>query len=378
MKPLKFLKNLSGKRVLLRVDLNSNVINGKVAESDRIRAHSETIKFLLKEKAKVVVIAHQGSPGERDFISLKQHAKLMNKYVRVKFVRDIIGKKAIKEIKNLKYGEAILLENIRFLKEEFKPEKKNRLVKNLAPWFDLYVNDAFSICHRNQTSIVSFPKVLPHAIGFVMGEELRNIKRLKSKMRNCLFILGGKKTKDVLSLIRNKKILTTGKLSLLALKAQGYRLGKEDELLKDDSPLIPLIKENMSHLKVPVDLAISDDGRKDIPIEHFPKRYPVWDIGKKTIEIYKKEIKKLKKNQAIFFKGSTGVFEYVEFDLGTKEILKAIANSKAFSVIAGGQSTDALNKFHIDKKKFDYVSLSGGALIKYLAGEKLVGLEVLR
>ncbi len=367
--------NLKDKAVLLRVDFNSNVVKGKVLESDRIKAHSETIKFLLNKKAKVVILAHQGSPGEKDFTSLKKHSKFLNKYVKVKFVKDIIGKKAIKKIKNLKSGEALLLENIRFHKDEFNPKKSNKLVRGLAHWFDYYVNDAFSISHRNQTSVVSFPKVLPSAIGLVMEEELKNIEKLKSKLKNCLFILGGKKSKDVISLVNKKNIIATGKFSFLCLIAKGYNLGKENELLKKDMNLIPKIKKNLKNIKVPVDLAISDGGRKDIDVEHFPKRYPVWDIGDDTIENYKKEIKKAK---AIFFKGSPGIFEYRGFDHGTRELLEAVSKSKAFSVIAGGQSSDAIKEFRIDKKKFGYVSLSGGSLVKYLAGEKLPGLIALQ
>lgn len=373
MKSIKDL-NLKDKKILLRVDLNSDVHKGRIIESDRIKAHAETIKFLLKKKARVVILAHQGSKGEKDFVSLKKHSKYLNKYVKVRFIKDIIGKKAIREIKNLKSGRALLLENVRFLKEEFKPGK-NKFVKNLAPCFDYYVNDAFSISHRNQTSIVSFPKILPSAIGLVMEKEIKNLEKLKSKLKGCLFILGGRKSRDVISLINNKNIITTGKLSFLCLIAKGYNLGKENELLKKDLPLIPKIKKNLKNIKTPVDLAISERGRKDISIEQFPKKYPILDIGKETIENYKKEIKKAK---AIFFKGSPGMFENKGFELGTRELLKAIANSKAFSVIAGGQSSDALNMFKINKKRFGYISLSGGSLVKYLAGEKLVGLEALR
>lgn len=367
--------NLKDKVVLVRVDLNSDVVKGKVLESDRIKAHSETIKYLLNKGARVVILSHQGTPGEKDFTSLKKHSKFLNKYVKVKFVKDIVGKKAIKAIKNLKSGNALLLENIRFHKAEFKPKGSNKLVRGLAHWFDYYVNDAFSISHRNQTSVVSFPKVLPHAIGLVMEEELKQIKKLKSKLKNCLFILGGKKSKDVISLINNKNVLTTGKLSLLCLMAKGHNLGKENQLLKKDMSLIPKIKKNLRNIKTPVDLAINFGGRRDLSVKQFPEKYPVWDIGKETIENYKKEIEKAK---AIFFKGSPGMFEHKGFELGTRELLKAVAESKAFSVIAGGQSSDAIKEFHINKKRFGYVSLSGGSLVKYLAGEKLVGLEALK
>lgn len=366
---------LKNKSVLLRIDINSDMRNGKIVESDRIKEHSKTIKLLLKKKAKVVILAHQGSPGNRK--TLEKHYKLMKNYLgkNLKFVDDILGKRAVKAIRNLDHGQALLLENVRFLEEEFKPGKNNRLVMNLAPWFDYYVNDAFSICHRNQTSIVGFPKVLPSAIGPVLQEELENSQKIKSKLKDCLFILGGAKSKDLIPLIKNKT-LSTGKLSLLVLMAYGYKLGKDDERMKEDKKLISQIKKNLKHIKGPVDLAINFNGeRKEIDIEDLPVNHEIWDIGKDTIKEYKKEIKKA---EVIFFKGSPGLFQEKGFGLGTEEILKAIAKSKAFSVIAGGQSSDAIKMFNINRKKFNYVSLSGGALVSYLAGKKLPGLEALK
>ena len=207
-----------------------------------------------------------------------------------------------------------------------------------------------------------------------MEEELNNIQKLK--LRNCLFILGGKKTEDLIPLLKNKKILTGGYLSLLALIAKGHNLGRENKILKSQMKLIPKIKRYISHMEVPVDLAINVRGkRRVLKLDEFPQKYPVWGLGKKTVELYKKEVKKAK---MIFFKGSLGKFQDKEFELGTKEILKTIANSKAFSVIAGGQSSDAIKQFKINKNKFNYVSLSGGSLVYYLAGKKLPGLEALK
>jgi len=144
--------DLSGKKVLLRIDINSAVFKRKVVESDKIKAHSKTIKELVKKNARIVVLAHQGRPRERNFISLKQHAKILNKYVKIKFVDDVLGKKALNAIKKLKNKEVLLLENTRFLKEEFKPSTKNKFVKTFLDLeFDYYVNDAFSVSHRNQT-----------------------------------------------------------------------------------------------------------------------------------------------------------------------------------------------------------------------------------
>ena len=368
--------SLSGKRVLLRVDLNSSIHNGKVVESDRIKEHAKTINFLLNKKAEVVILSHQGNPGNRDCVSLEQHTRILNKYVKVKFVPEVIGKKAWKEISSLKSGKALLLENVRYLKSEFEPSSNNDFVNFMKEiGFDYYVNDALSICHRNQTSIVSFPKVFPSAIGLVFEEELRNAKKIKSKLKHCLFILGGAKSKDLLPLLKHK-VLTGGRLSIVALKAKGFNLNKENGLDSEDIKLIPQIKKHLKNIEIPVDLAISIKGkRKEIYLDELPVKYPVYDIGRETIEIYKDEIRKAK---AIFFKGSPGLFQYPAFSLGTREILKAIASSKAFSVIAGGQSSDAIKQFKINPKKFDYISLSGGALVKYVSGEKLVGLSALQ
>ena len=164
--------NFKNTHVLLRTDLNSTIISGKVQDSERIKEAAITINELKRKKAKIIILAHQGQPGENDFTSLRQHAKLLNKYAKVKFVQDIIGKRAKKAIQELKSGEALLLDNIRFVKDEFRPAKEsNKLIATLAPLANIYVNDAFSVCHRNQVSLVSFPKYLPSCIGRLLEKE---------------------------------------------------------------------------------------------------------------------------------------------------------------------------------------------------------------
>ncbi len=373
MKTLENL-NLNRRKILLRIDVNSPLNGNKVVETPRFKAHAEAIKKLMEKNAKIVILAHQGSKGKKDCISLKQHSKILNKYTKVKFINDIIGKRAIKEIYNIKNGQVLLLENIRFLKEEFNPSLKNRVVNVLSPLFDYYINDAFSVMHRSQTSIVSFPKIMKNAIGPNAYQELKSADKIKNKIKNCLFILGGNKFDISLLINKNNKILTTGIISLIALQVKGYNLGKIYDYLKKYSEIRNLIKKSINNIKTPTDLALNVNGkRKEISLDELPTKYEIWDIGKQTVNEYKKEIKKAK---TIFFKGVCGMEQYKNFSYGTKEILKSIAKSKAYTVIAGGSSAEAVDKYNL-RKKFGYVSLSGGALVHYLAGEKLPGLEVL-
>ncbi len=372
--------NFKGKLVLVRADLNCDFLNGKIIPSDRIKESAKTISELKKKKAKVVVIAHQGTPGKRDFISLKKHSKFLNKYVKIKFVKDILGKKAEKNIENLKSGEAILLENIRFEKDEFNPGKKNELLK-LVKYADFYVNDAFSVCHRNHSSITLFPKYLKSCAGRLLEKEVKALERLNIK--NCLYILAGAKPDDNLKLLKKeKKILVGGVFGQLCLIASGKELGKNNEkenknFIKNYDGTIKKIKRKLKIVKptLPVDYAVEvNKKRKEFPIDEFPTNYVIYDIGEKTQELFEREIKKAK---AIYMKGPVGFSAKKNFSKGTFRILKAISNSDAFSLIGGGTSSDAIRESEISRDKFDHISLSGGALLSYVAGEKLVGLEAL-
>ena len=362
--------NFKGKKVLLRIDLNSDYINKKIILNQRYKAHVKTIKELKNKSAKIILLAHQGRPNQKDFTSLKQHAKLLNKFVKVKFVNDIIGKKALREINDLKNGEVLLLDNVRKLKDEFKPSTKNKFVKTLAPLVDYYINDAHSNSHRNHTSMVSFAKVLPSGAGRVMEAELKALKKLKIK--NALYILGGAKPKDtVLLMNNNRRVLACGLFGQLCLISKNTNFGAQNKFLKNKLKIVK--KNKLRNVITPTDFAIKiNNKRKELNLEQFPSKYEIFDIGKNTIEKYKQEIKKAK---VIFMKGTAGECALKPFCKGTREILKAIEKSKAYSIIGGGHLSDAAAKFKI--KKIDHISLSGGALIEYIAGKKLPGLEAL-
>lgn len=377
---------LKRKRVLLRVDLNSPVINGKVILSDRIIEHVKTIKELCSKKAIVVILAHQGRKGDDDFISLKQHAKLLNRFVKVKFVDDIIGAKAINKIKSLKEGDALLLENVRFLEEETDNSKDNLFIKRLAPLFYLFVLDAFSVAHRAQASVTGFSKVLPSCLGRSAERELRFLSKIKS-MSDILYILAGAKIEENLLLmehtLKNKtnRILVAGLLGQLCLIASGVNLGAQNKFLEKKGlinfvpKLKKLIRRHRSKIEMPIDVAVKTKGkRRNVDVMDFPQDDEIFDIGKKTINKY---IRIIKKARVVFMKGPPGYYQEKQFRLGTIKIFNAVPK-KAFSVIGGGDTTTAMKFAGINKSRFTYASLSGGALSEYLAGRKLAGIEALK
>tara|TARA_Y100000310_G_C20563868_1_gene754471 strand:- start:16 stop:1125 length:1110 start_codon:yes stop_codon:yes gene_type:complete len=364
MKTLKTLR-VSGKTVLLRVDINSEIVKGKVQQSDRFRAAASTIKDLKKKGAKVIVLAHQGNGG-----SLKQHAKILNRLTKIKYVEDVIGSRAEKKISKLKPGSALLLGNVRSLREEFTP-RKNKMVKFFLDKVDIYVNDAFSVSHRKQTSVVSFAKYLPSAIGRTFELELKHAQLIKKK-KNILYILGGAKPEDNIFLLRGR-VLSTGVFSLLCLQSAGFKLGLEDKRLRKYRKLLNKIKRH-KNLGNPVDLGIELRGRKEISVDELPVNSRILDIGPETVKVYKKEIEKAK---IIFWKGLAGQCEDKKFCMGTKKLLKSLEKSSAYTIVAGGHSATEVDKLKINKKGFGYVSLSGGAMIHYISGKKLPGLLAL-
>tara|TARA_Y100000310_G_scaffold282789_2_gene304296 strand:- start:9175 stop:10302 length:1128 start_codon:yes stop_codon:yes gene_type:complete len=367
--------NLKGKVVLLRTDLNSDIKNKKLLKSEKIKQANITIKKLKSMNAKIVVISHQGKQGKDYFPDLKQHAKQLNKYVEIKFVDDIIGKKAERAISNLKSGEAILLDNIRKQPDEFKPDKNNKIIKFFKNKIDIYVNDAFSVCHRKHTSMLipRYVKIKSYA-GLLLEKEINGLKKIK--LKNCLYILGGAKPKDNVKLLGKNKILSCGLFGQVCFINKGKRLGEQEKYLKKGKYFIRISKNKLKKVQTPIDFAVKIKGRrKEINVDDFPSKYEIFDIGEDTIKIYAGEIKKAK---AIYMKGPAGDVAIKGFEKGTYSILRAIASSKAYSLIGGGHLSDAIEKSKINKKKFNHISLSGGALLNYIAGEKLPGLEALK
>jgi phosphoglycerate kinase len=393
--------DLEGKTVLLRADLNSpyNKEEKKIEDCERIREHAKTIQFLIEKRAKVVVLAHQGRKGDEDFTSLEQHSELLSKHVgkKVKFVDDVIGEKALQEIKNLREGEALLLDNVRLLDEETQeksPEEhsKGKLVQTLAPLADFFVQDAFSASHRSHASIVGFSPVLPTIAGKVMERELKSVEKALEALGINVFILGGAKPDDCLDimefLFKNKpecieKVLACGTVGEIFLAAKGYDLGIPTVKFfeqKGFMKLIPqarrLLENYELEIEIPTDVAFEENGkRKEINLKELPAESLILDIGSETIQRY---LEIIRSARTIVVKGPAGVYEKAGFEIGTKEILEATADSKAFTLIGGGDTGLAIEKLGIEKEKFSYISLGGGALITYLSGKPMPGIEALK
>jgi phosphoglycerate kinase len=391
--------DVQNKTVIVRVDFNSEIdLKTKKVTSDvRIRAHAEsTLKELAEKGAKVVVIAHQGRKGDPDYTTLKEHAAVLQSILDcpVKYIDDIFGDKAKTAIKNLHAGEVLVLENVRSWDGETKsgtPEQQSKtaLVQNLAPLADLFVNDAFSAAHRSHVSIVGFTPVLPSAAGRIMQRELTSLsKALEETEHPCVYVMGGAKADDSLEISKYvlgkgiaDYVLVGGVTSQLFLTAKGVNLGKPtmDYLAKKElTQFIPgikaLIEQYPGKVKLPLDIAVNKYGdRMELSDEELPTEYSIFDIGSKTVQSYTKLLLEAK---SIVVSGPMGVYENPQFNHGTKGILEAIAESKAFSLAGGGNTIAAIQEYGLTKK-IGYISTAGGALIEFLMGKKLPGVVAL-
>ncbi|MCR4335568.1 MAG: phosphoglycerate kinase [archaeon] len=386
--------DLKGKTVFIRTDLNSSVVEGRVVISSRLREHSKTIYALSEEGAKVVVLSHQGRPGEEGFISLKRHADHIRKFIDkpLKFVKweDDFEK----EIKSMKDGEVIILDNTRFLKDEQTkktPEEhaEDETIKKLGVLGDLFVQDALSVSHRSHASVVGFKKYMPCVVGPVLEKEIEALEKLEDGTNNGkLLVLGGAKLKDSIKLLKGmlengmaNKVCVGGLFGELFLKANGTKLGAKDSFFteKGFDEIVPAAKELLDKysrkLILPLDLGLDDNKkRKEIKVEELPSDLNPMDIGVETTESFKKEIRESK---VVVFNGPMGVYEKEKFSVGTKKILEAIAFHRCFSIIGGGDTERALTGFGLVPQDFSHVSLAGKALLQYLSGTPLPGLEIL-
>ena len=381
--------NVENKRVLVRVDFNVPIKEGIITDTNRIEASLTTIKYLIDNNAKVILMSHLGRPkGEpKPEFSLKPVAQKLSEMIGqdVKFIDSdkVVDDSVIEESKKLQPKEIMIIQNTRFRKEEEKNDEK--FSKELSQLADLYVNDAFGTSHRAHASNVGVSKFLPSAVGFLVQKEIEIMgKALENPERPFTAILGGAKVSDKIGVIENlldkvDTILIGGAMAFTFIKSQGKNVGKsliEEDKLDLAKSLLEKAQEKGVKIFLPVDFVVAkemseESDSKVINIDDFTDDIAGFDIGTKTIKIFDEEIQKSK---TIVWNGPMGVFEIEQFSKGTFEIANSLVKSKATTIVGGGDSASAIAKSG-NKDKVTHVSTGGGASLEFLEGKVLPGID---
>lgn len=377
------LKNIKDKRVLLRCDFNIPLDKyGDILDDTRIFESLPTIKYLNDQDCKLILCSHLGRPkGYDKYLSLFPVAVyLMKRFPnKVKFCPKVSGKDVTTAVKNLKSGEILLLENLRFDPRE--EQNDDSFVKELCSIADVYVDDAFGVAHRKHASNYGVALKLPNAIGFLVEKELDVFeKALKNPKRPFVAIFGGAKVKDKLTLINNvlgkaDTILIGGGMAYTFLLAKGVNIGKsivDLDLVDDARAILQKAKEKGTKILLPIDhvTLVGDKVKKAFLMDQDMVGL---DIGKDTIKEFKKEIKTAGQ---ILWNGPLGKYEDPRFRKGTYKIAQAVAKSKAYSIVGGGDSVGSINTLGF-AKKIDHLSTGGGASMKLMEGKVLPAIEVI-
>jgi phosphoglycerate kinase len=382
--------DLKGKRVLMRVDFNVPMADGKVTDDKRIKASLPTIKYVLEQGASLLLMSHLGRPkgGFDPEFSLKAAAEVLSGHlgIPVKMAPDCVGLEVDKMAKALKPGEVILLENTRFHPEEEKNDLE--LAKKMAALGDVYVNDAFGSAHRAHSSTEGVARFLPAVSGFLMEQELEYLGRaIANPEHPYIAILGGAKISDkilvvetLLSTLLSKcdKLIIGGGMANTFLAAQGRNM--QDSLVEAASidTAKTILAKSGQGIVLPVDAVIADkfDANADskvVDVDKIPAGWRMLDVGPRTLELYRDTLKGAK---LIVWNGPVGVFEMPKFAEGTFALAKMLAESGATTVIGGGDSASAVKKAGV-AKQMTHVSTGGGASLEFLEGKELPGVAAL-
>lgn len=389
---IKSIKDIevAGKRIFLRVDFNVPIDEKRIITDDtRIRESLPTIDYLLNNQAKLIIGSHLGRPKGvfKDEFSLKPVFNRLKEIYRdkIKFVPDVIGTEVDEKKEKLMNGEILLLENLRFYKEE--TDNDENFSRELSKNIDVYVNDAFSASHRAHASIVGLPKFVSElAVGFLMEKEISNLsKAIVSPEKPLVTVLGGAKVKDKIPVLKNlinfsDSVIIGGAMAYSFLKFKGEEVGKsiiEEDQFGNIKEIFELAKKKGIKLLLPVDHLVAKGIEDSELIETktpIPEGYMGFDIGKQTTENFSYEIKHAK---TIIWNGPMGVFEKDIFSRGTTEIAKAVAISGAFSIAGGGDTISAIYKAKV-ADKISHISTGGGASLEFLSGIELPGIKALK
>ncbi|WP_461247257.1 phosphoglycerate kinase [Treponema sp. R6D11] len=382
--------DVAGKKVLLRCDLNVPLDADKnITDASRIDKALPTIEYLLKKKAKVILMSHLGRPkGEvKPEFSLEPVARYFVDELKLplNFSKDIIGLDTKQKASELKDGEILLLENLRFDARETANDPG--FASSLANLGDIYVNDAFGTAHRAHASTEGVTKYLPSVSGFLMGKEIEMLSKAVLKPKHpYVAIMGGAKVSDKIPLIENllnvaDKIIIGGGMSFTFIKALGGNVGKslvEEDQLDLSLDILKKAQEKGVKIILPIDVIAGDEFSNDARLEEFPISnielpFMGMDIGSKTIARFEEELKDAK---TVVWNGPMGVFEFSNFANGTNAIAKFLSGLKAITIVGGGDSASAIKKLGLIDK-FTHISTGGGASLEFIEGKKLPGVEAL-
>ncbi len=384
--------NIQGKKILLRVDFNVPLDEkGNITDEARIRAALPTIQHALAQNARILLASHLGRPKGKPEAqySLAPVARKLGELLRkeVKLAPDCIGPEVEKMASAMKPGDVLLLENLRFHKEEEKNDPN--FAKSLASLAEIYVNDAFAVSHRAHASVEAVTKFFKEpAAGFLMKEELHYLNRvMQSPARPLVAVIGGAKVSGKLEVLKNlslrvDKLIIGGGMAFTFLKSMGMNVGKslvEDELLKTAKEVLEAANKKGVKVLLPVDCVVADkmapSARTQIvPVEKIPPDWMGLDIGPATISRFADALKDAK---TILWNGPMGVFEMQPFSRGTMEMVQSIVKSGAVSIVGGGDTDTAVHKSG-QAQKISYISTAGGAFLELLEGKTLPGVEALK
>jgi len=385
--------DVSGKTVFLRVDINAPLdpVSKRILDDSRIKATLETLRDL--KDARVVLGAHQSRPGKYDFTSLELHTRVLQMYLgdRISFVGDVMGEEAVSAIEALKPGKILVLDNLRLVPEEnvqAPPAEltETELVKTLAPYFDLVVNDAFAAAHRSQPSLVGFGEAAPMVAGRLMERELKAIDQvLVDPARPCVFVLGGVKVEDRIPAMRRvlgdgiaDRILVGGLVRETFHMAKKHPREEIDALPEAERRLVDeageLLEEFGDKIETPVDVALDVGGeRVEIHVDSVTNERNIFDIGLNTLARFCDVIRKA---GTVVAEGPMGMFERRNFNTGTKEILRAMAECGGYTLVGGGH-LGGLSAMMDLNSRMSHVSTGGGAMLTLLAGGSMPVVESL-